>query len=325
MVDMIVDLKVDLMVEGKGEGEKEWKAGKCGNCGERGEGMITSLMQERKWIMSLIISAISHFRSSPLNVERSTRCNNWDMKCLKSARGKGQWWRQGVHKVRDPKSHCQNAKLCIPLKRYWLAKRPRQSNFSSSNWNITDHWSFCLFVEVISNVFCNFLRCVLFRTGINRSLCFQCVFKSLKWFSSLLIADLCLLCGLFVNLASSRAPRRNLCLPIQTPQRSWAAADVNSPPALPCALLLLSLPPPCPHPISSPHFATAKENIMRAGMLMVDPLYQQTQPHTFSSGDSGRESSPCPGLNMKPWSGWKLSFVETVLKKPQSWAWLYTK
>ena len=100
--------------------------------------------------------------------------------------------------------------------------------------------------------FCNFLRCVLFRTGINRSLCFQCVFKSLKWFSSLLIADLCLLCGLFVNLASSRAPRRNLCLPIQTPQRSWAAADVNSPPALPCALLLLSLPPPCPHPISSP-------------------------------------------------------------------------
>ena len=51
---------------------------------------------------------------------------------------------------------------------------------------------------------------------------------------------------------------------------------------------------------------------------MVDPLYQQTQPHTFSSGDSGRESSPCPGLNMKPWSGWKLSFVETVLKKPQS-------
>ena len=72
MEDMIVDLKVDLMVEGKGEGEKEWKAGKCGNCGERGEGMITSLMQERKWLMSLIISAISHFRSSPFNVEKKS-------------------------------------------------------------------------------------------------------------------------------------------------------------------------------------------------------------------------------------------------------------
>ena len=131
----------------------------------------------------------------------------WSAWTQKSARWKGQWWWQGVHKV---------------------------------------YWSFCLFVEVISNVFCNFLRCVLFRTGINRSLCFQCVFKSLKWFSCLLIADLCLFCGLFVNLASSRAPRRNLCLPIQTPQRSCAAADVNSPPALPCALLLLSLPPPMP-------------------------------------------------------------------------------
>ena len=52
---------------GKGEREKEWKAGKCGNCGERGEGMITSLMQERKWLMSLLISAISHFRPALLS------------------------------------------------------------------------------------------------------------------------------------------------------------------------------------------------------------------------------------------------------------------
>ena len=54
-------------------------------------------MQERKWLMSLIISAISHFPSSPFNFERSTWCNNWEMKCLKSsARWKGRWWR-GVH------------------------------------------------------------------------------------------------------------------------------------------------------------------------------------------------------------------------------------
>ena len=47
--------------------------------------------------MSFIISAISHLRPSPFKVERSTWCNNWEMKCLKSsARWKGRWWR-GVH------------------------------------------------------------------------------------------------------------------------------------------------------------------------------------------------------------------------------------
>ena len=89
---------VFLRGRGKGEREKEWKAGKCGNCGERGEGMITSLMQERKWLMSLLISAISHFRPSPFNFERSTWCDKWEMKRLKSsARWKGWWWWRGVH------------------------------------------------------------------------------------------------------------------------------------------------------------------------------------------------------------------------------------
>ena len=89
-----------VFVRGRGEGErkKKWKSGKCGNCGERGEGMITSLMQERKWLMSLLISAISHFRPSPFNVERSTWCDKWEMKRLKSsARWKGRWWWWGVH------------------------------------------------------------------------------------------------------------------------------------------------------------------------------------------------------------------------------------
>ena len=59
---------VFVRCRGRVEREKEWKAGKCGNCGERGEGMITSLMQERKWLMSLLISAISHFRPSPFTL-----------------------------------------------------------------------------------------------------------------------------------------------------------------------------------------------------------------------------------------------------------------
>ena len=44
-------------------------AGKCGNCGERGEGVITLFDAGAEMAYVPIISAKSNFRSSPFNVE----------------------------------------------------------------------------------------------------------------------------------------------------------------------------------------------------------------------------------------------------------------
>ena len=110
--------------------------------GERGEGMFTSLMQERKWLMYLIISAISHFRSSPLNVERSTRCHNWEMKRLKSARWKGRWWWQ--ESIHGKGSKKPNPKLCNHSLKDIDWRRGQDKAFFS-NWNISDHLSIWIY------------------------------------------------------------------------------------------------------------------------------------------------------------------------------------
>ena len=93
--------------------------------------------------MSLIISAISHFRSSPLNVERSTRCNNWEMKRLKSARWKGRWWWQ--ESIYGKGSKKPNPKLCNHSLKD-IDWRRGQDKAIFSNWNITDHLTIWIYL-----------------------------------------------------------------------------------------------------------------------------------------------------------------------------------
>ena len=86
-------LHIVVHVRGRGRqrerrGVKSWKVWKLWRKGRRGDYSLWCSVQI--WLMFLIISAISHSRSSPVNLERSTRRNNWEMRCLKSAR-----WRWG--------------------------------------------------------------------------------------------------------------------------------------------------------------------------------------------------------------------------------------